>query len=344
MLGWVAMPLVYMAIQSYVCRASYSPGIGVMVKMQHAKVQKLQHYLVLLTLFFAIANIPFWFGLPSLADQQDLSSFGFDRPVFLGFFQNMHNAAGMMSLVAVALIFLAKNENRPKQKVILLVCAGIAVLALLQTYVRTGLLMFVIGLVLISLEELKRNKIGALALIFALFLILIFGVLNDEVFVARLLDQRTVGRIGDYRDLGSGRLFIWETTISNWYNNGLLSVVIGLGYGLSKTLMDNTIGVALVSHSGIVDALVQNGVIGLLLFLAYLISMYNYINRYRSSHYYPLAKAAFYMYLVYQFVQGGNQFFFIILFGILLAFLKYDINQKASPSVIAVPNKAILSM
>ncbi|MBL1421538.1 MAG: O-antigen ligase family protein [Alphaproteobacteria bacterium] len=322
-IGGLTLPIIYQGLQTYLISKPLPELNGRYHKLNYSRLNAVEKNFKYLVIFLALSCLPFWLGLEPLVMVKTLNSFGFEAQRFVGLFQNIHNAAGGLAVAAVSLLYLAKFETKKSVKYLLYICFFIATIGMLQTFVRTGLLMFVVGMLVINFAEMKRNFGRVLFLSGLLVVVLWLGVFNSDEYMARIFDTRTIAGFGDYRDIGSGRFLIWETNLRTIFSQDLWGVLIGLGIGLSGTIMYQEIGLEVFSHNGFVDALVQSGVIGLFLFILYLSSIFKYINRFRGNKYYTLSISYFCMYIAFQLVQGSNQFLVMSLFSFLLILLKY---------------------
>lgn len=327
-IGWVAIPLLFQSITTAIYRIEVAGVNRGRYNVNMTNLSFVQQGVITLLLFYTLAVIPFWFGLEPLVTVKTLISFGIDKSVFQGYFQNVHAASGVMSITAVSLLFFANKYKDRYVKTFMYFVAFIALLAMLQTFVRTGIVMFIIGFIILNIETFKENKAASLLILLIVFLVATFFVYFEPAFFDRMIDNRAHGVQGGYKDIGSGRLYIWETNINNLMGSGFMGVLFGLGTGLSKSMMYDAIGLSLVSHSGLIDALVQNGLIGLGIFISYFIYLFKYINKYKYSEIYYLLQALFFMYLTFQFLQGGNQFLFTLVFAPLLVLHKTMGNNK----------------
>lgn len=315
-IGWISIPAIFLSIRAYLGTSDN----------HHAKEKKymaLERNFKLFAVFISLSCIPFWLGLKPLIQEKTLVSFGLEESIFQGFYQNMHAAAGVLSAASICLLFFAKNEKSKHTKIIFLSLALICLYSLIKTYVRTGLLMLVVGLLAVYIQDIKKSTLKSIISITAALAAITITIYFNETLLARILDQRVHSTYNDYRDIGSGRLYIWEVSIKNLVDQGFIAILFGLGTGLSKALMSQSTGLSLVSHSGFVDSIVQNGIIGLILFIIYLYSLRKHIRKYPHSNYTPLANALFWMYITFQFVQGGNQFIFAIILSATLNLIEY---------------------
>jgi O-antigen ligase len=70
---------------------------------------------------------------------------------------------------------------------------------------------------------------------------------------------------------------------------------------------------AVFSHNGYIDALAQNGIIGIILFLLLLYNLYREILKNRKSIYFSIAFCSLISYTLMHLVQGGVFFLFDVL-------------------------------
>ena len=88
------------------------------------------------------------------------------------------------------------------------------------------------------------------------------------------------------------------------------------------------IGMRIFSHNQFFDSLVQNGLIGIILYLLMLISLFNFIRKRKHYKGYRLAMSLFAAYLMFALVQGSSLFFPDLMFALSLAYL--FVNEKQS--------------
>ncbi len=82
-----------------------------------------------------------------------------------------------------------------------------------------------------------------------------------------------------------------------------------MGNKYSQDLMEDKINKRLLSHNGFVDALVHNGLIGLILYLLFLIAVLKTLVRNRENLFFSLGIASFISFLSFIFLQGGIFFY-----------------------------------
>lgn len=312
-ISYLFMPFLFWYLSHRLMGLEHKESVG--------KIDSLVKFFNFSLVFFAISQIPFIFGLQSIVDVRALTSLGSEKNAYIGFFQNSHAAAGLMAVSIVAL--LDAYHKRFFGIYPLIALSAICSYCLFQTYVRTGILMLIVGLVVYYRNYFFRRPIKSI--FFASILGLIFWgyVGYDQLFFDRLFDNRTHGLYGDYRDYGSGRLWIWYESLGIYSDANFFVWLFGFGSSLSMKMLDAYAGFYLLSHNGFIDALVHNGVVGLFIFSSYLYMMYRYVGTYTGSIYFDLALSLFYMYAFFQLVQGGNQFLVIYVMGIIFFLLRF---------------------
>lgn len=152
-------------------------------------------------------------------------------------------------------------------------------------------------------------------------------VMQDQIFYARLLD---ISPNGVQRELGSGRLVFHLVSFQHLSDMSLLEFFLGIGRTNQLDLMYMDIGMSITSHNGFLDMLIQNGLIGLLLFVAYFKALWSAIQPSDNDR---LIKGLFFMILGFQFLQGGFMFYFDFLFAILLLAQKNSQSSKPIKSL-----------
>lgn len=124
-----------------------------------------------------------------------------------------------------------------------------------------------------------------------------------------------------YETVGSGRLQIAEIYLENLYQSNFVTYLFGMGMEESGRRYEKKDGMSLFAHNGFLQTLVDNGLIGFVLYLMFLITMYRAISRSDSSHN-KLTVAIFFMFLSCLATQQANYFlvdvFLSIYIGIAL--------------------------
>lgn len=251
------------------------PVIG--MYMLRFRPEQLERGLIFFASFFILSFIPYYFGwLESLGKLPDLTVFGGGLGI-VGLFQNPHSAsiALAFSLLSVAFFFF---EGR--HRIYFLSLFFIGVFFLVNTFVRTGLLAFILGFIPL-LYFYGTLSMRALIRTFALGMILAFvgfyWVVNSEVVMKRMMDQRTTQQLyhGPTLDtIGSGRLTIYKASYEIYKESNIYEILLGKGSTESVSRMYKKRPIAVVSHNAYLDLLNMNGILGLILFIVYLYNLY----------------------------------------------------------------------
>ena len=102
---------------------------------------------------------------------------------------------------------------------------------------------------------------------------------KDTALQGRVMQQTIYNNDTDeqtYDQISSGRLTLSLVNLESYWESNLLSKLFGMGFQYSTDVMYKKIGMRKVSHNGFVDALVHNGLLGLIFYLIYFKShLYN---------------------------------------------------------------------
>lgn len=266
-------------------------------------------------IFIALSTVPFHLGLLNeLGRLKELDSFGVSETMFTGMFQNPHSASITFAISILIGIWCLLRQQVNNKKT-LLFSIVILLYSLYETYARTGLLVLVIGLLPIIYTYRYNLKIQIVFYISIGFTI--FMVSSSELFMNRLLDQRSYGTVS-LMELGSGRPLIWATSLLYWFDSSLEGVIFGVGETFLKEHMQAVLGLRIFSHNGFIDALVINGLIGFTFILVFFYILKREICITGDSDFDILGKVIFLSYFTYYFFQGSNYFLVDLLVVILL--------------------------
>ena len=293
--------------------------------------EKSLKFIKLISLYIVISTIPFLLNLiQPLKQGYDLSIYGVEASGFVGVFQNAHSASMSIAFSLICIVFFLLKTQSNRQKGFYIVLLAIGIYALIQTYVRTGLAMFLVGMFMLFLYKKKIYKlIKLIPLLGLLTLGLYFYYQSNEIlqmrFQERNIYQNTNPTIG-IDNIGSGRFTIVAHAINNWWSEGGASIFIGLGEELAREKMTKTKGSAIFAHNGFVEILQTDGILGVLLYLNFIYFIYRSISKYenKNSGYYKLILTLFIVYLVGMFFQGGDNVFIYGLLALSLSLLKKE--------------------
>ncbi|MEM9649366.1 MAG: O-antigen ligase family protein [Bacteroidota bacterium] len=283
--------------------------------------------------FVILSGIPFLLGL---LESKGKVLFEMERDLFqsyTGIFQNPHSASITTATAVIIILAMVKSKSAqikfPKLN-LLLACFGIYIIYL--TYVRTGYLMFAVGLFIVfkpqkfTLQQIVLSVIVSLVLIFGF----VYLLETNEFFYNRIFDIRN----GRQTAVGSGRLDIWEAAIDLWMNGNFLELLLGHGFEeLTKGVQRGT-GMKVYAHNEFFTQLGQNGLLGFVFTGVYLYALFKHIWKRRENSSYKLALGIYCLYFSLMLTQGGVWFPLDIF--MVLVFLRLD----RQPSVAKIsPNE-----
>ncbi len=263
-----------------------------------------------LSVFFIISNIPFYFGLFSKTTKILLVTEGGGIEGFLGLLGTAHQSSAVLAITSLILInFLINGKNRGYLKYIITPIIMFGVFFLYKTYARTGWLMFVIGFIALFVHKITFRDIWKFAV--AGFILLIgFVVLlqTSDTFRRRIFDDRQGDKNLPLSErIGSGRLAIAGVYLANYMNSDFTTLMIGMGMQESIRRHGEKTGMPIFAHNGFIEALVDNGIIGFILYMFFVVKMYVAIGKSQSSNV-RMAKALFFMFVSCLLTQQANYY------------------------------------
>mgnify|MGYP000287324108 CR=1 FL=1 len=301
-------------------------------KCDYLWVERLSHKL---SIFIILSTLPFLFGFASpLQEGYDLSIYGTEEFGFIGFFQNAHAASVTLAFALSILTSALAKRRISKNRVFLYFLLTIGLYALYQTYVRTGFLIYFLALYFIYIKDRKLATV--LVKYVPIMMIGLIGLyiayLNSPVLQMRFSDknvytQNNYDPQDRWKHIGSGRLRIWHSAFVNWEEADFGAKMIGLGMEEAKDLMAEKIGNRIFAHNQFGQSLQESGVIGFVLFIIFLLAMYKFIIKRKSSQFYQTAITIYVGFIVLNILQGGHYFLIDIYLAMYLALLYMD-DQK----------------
>ena len=286
-------------------------------------LKKINNILYGFSEFVVISGIPFILGImESKVDKEGYIEF--DN--YVGVFQNPHGASITTSIAVLILLSKHRALKKTIYKTfnILLIILGLYLLY--KTYVRTGYLMFVVGVFIMFLpKKITFEKIFSWIIIIVLVCFLFYFLLEtQEEFYNRIFNIRN----GERADVGSGRFGFWIATYNHWENGNIFELLFGKGIISLKEYLDQTLGMYIPAHSEFFNQLAFNGVIGVFILLLFLINLFRFIRANKNKFSYKLALAIFYLYLSLMLTQGGIWFQAEVLMALLFSKLYMENDQR----------------
>ena len=255
--------------------------------------------------FVILSGIPFILGIleTKAKDTVDYESFG----TFSGMFQNTHGAAiTTTTAVLIMIAFLKAKSSIIKYTKLNYAIVAFGIYLVYLTYVRTGYAMLAIGLVFLFLpKKLSIKQIATATLTVSVLAVGFFYLLEtNETFYNRIFDIRN----GKQTAAGSGRLIFWQTAVELWYSGNLFEMLFGFGYDALVDKIKEATGIRVYAHNEFFTQLGQNGVLGIVFFFGYLISLFKFIWKRKNRPSYRLALSVYFLYLSLMLTQGGMWF------------------------------------
>jgi len=289
----------------------------------------LKHYAIMIILSF----IPYIVGiLTPMGVGYDLSIYGHDgEQGLVGPFLKPHSASISLAFAMIVVTAHIKSENSFTKNIFYIGLIILGFYALIETYVRTGIVIYLVALLYFYLQNINMKKI--LFIIITAFSLAGAGfyLMQTSDIVKMRLEDRNVYVKQD--EVGSGRFTYWSSAVENWLNDEPLVILVGLGeeYGMDKMLV--SAGMRIFAHNEFFQMLQQEGLIGFSFFLLGLFFISRYISRYKYSIYHRDAKAVYLAMLTMMFFQGGFYFNIVFFLSIYLVLLKLDSNNTTRISV-----------
>lgn len=295
------------------------------------KEDKILSVINYLRFFLVFVFVPYhFFGLESLGSVYDLEKY--DGGLALtGPFANPHTASMMLAIIGIVNFYFFKNFTLSKQsKSINLFLLFLTVYFLINTFVRTGIFMFIFGLLPLIFNRLSFKTIfsGIITVVITGTLILNF-LTKDSVIYKRMTGESKYNKEESFEQYGSGRglLLLHGINIIQSYDNSL-NYIFGIGEtNLIQEIKYRTSN-PIVTHNGFLDITIIHGFLGLIIFVGFFYK--NHVFLYSSkSPFKVLGYSVLITILVMIFFQDHKRFYsFIILFLINSLIYKNYENKK----------------
>ena len=272
---------------------------------------ELQKGMLFFSSFFILSFLPYELGfVKSLGNVYQLTGYGAEQTGVAGPFQGPHAASTALaaSFLVILYFWLAKQYNRLYMSILLVLCFYF----LIFTYVRTGMLMVLIGSIPILKYYSKKEALTRFRLILlgSIFSILISAwILSNNVLMDRITGNRLNNTEAEsFQNLGSGRGQIYIYAIDIFLEANIFEQLIGIGQTEQVNRMNKKLGAGLIPHNGFLLIILNNGVLGLFVFLVFLKNVV-IINKGINSSYKVLLAGLFFAYLVMTFFQNYDLLF-----------------------------------
>lgn len=282
--------------------------------------------------FICLASLPVLLGIiQPLQGEMSAESFGIEGLIyFSSIFGAPHAAASYFCGAVLVLIngFFSNRFTTQISKLFNGILVIIGLISLFKAYVRTGWLMFLVGLCCIPNFKIMTKR--KLIIVFCSIIMVICGLSylynNNEAFYARITGRNIyTGTGGTNLEInGSGRTAFWSNAVKGlWDTDNIYYFLFGRGF--TKVTEDNLhyTGMEVFSHNQFLDALSQNGFIGFVLLIMFFFYLYRYIKKRNGSHK-KLCYALYWSSFIFAFFQNEMYFDFAILFSLSVAILTLE--------------------
>ncbi|MGM9799876.1 MAG: O-antigen ligase family protein [Muribaculaceae bacterium] len=278
--------------------------------------------------YLVLANIPFSLGVLRISDNavvyDGVSS-------FVSLFVGQHALAIVTAMSMLFIAYKFKEATNVLEKLYNGILLIYAAYVLYSAFTRTGWVMGVLGMFIIfTFKNYNIKKfIVQLGLVIAIIGVYDYMLENNPRFNHRVND---ITQNGTYKaQAGSGRLIYKDVSLELFEQSDLISKLIGVGIDPLMDNMDKQIHIRIYSHNGWVDALVANGIIGLILMVSMCLFMLFHIVKNRKQRFSEISFACVLMYISYQFTQGGVFFYQDLLIALAMALtLKNSTNANVN--------------
>lgn len=285
--------------------------------------RKRELILMYILIGLTIYAIPFLVGLLEAASVgYNLSIYGSREVGFVGIFQNPHGAGLTHSFVLTVLFYYALfGKNSKNINIALYFLIAIDSFVLYKSYVRTAWLCAVITFSYLFIVRMRYRGGGIVFTVgTGILLFTIFILYNDELFIDRLLDRNIYLEGTGSETADSGRLFFWVSAIEGMTKFTPLEWLIGVGRQRQMELLFSYTGLEIVGHNGLVDALVQSGIIGGFIDCIIIIAIGRNVLYYNANSFPITLKLSVYIsFLVVYIFQGGYFFYFDTMLMLIVA-------------------------
>lgn len=295
-------------------------------------LKKLRMVPVYMAVFFIFSNVPYYLGLIStqvsttMLWMEDTQLDG-----LIGILGAPHYTSVMLAVACVVILeFIVKKRAEFHWNLLLIPIMLLGLFFLYKTYTRTGWLMFVVGVTVLFARKIRFKDLGKIVVAGMVVLGgLVFMFQTDEGFRRRIMDQRAgEEHKSAYETVGSGRLRIAEVYMENLFESRFMTILLGMGMEESMLQYEKKEGARLFAHNGFIQTIVDNGILGFLIYILLLVLIYKELKKSRSS-YNQLAVALFFMFISCLATQQANYFLLDVFLSIYigLAIIENRVNE-----------------
>lgn len=208
----------------------------------------------------------------------DISTLGIHNRISIDNLGNFNAYSFLLATCVIIAVFLSSKIKNKNNKVLFLLLQLPLLVVLFLTLSRGGLFALILGFSVYLIMSSRATKIymfSVLAIVTCLstYLLLRFDV--AEIFLNRYLNSSDGG------DFDSGRTLIYLILLENLFSSPL-NLLFGFGFGAIdiRIFLESDI---ISAHSTYLDVFYSCGIIGLFLFIYYLLGVYKGISKIKDK-------------------------------------------------------------
>lgn len=249
--------------------------------------ERLIQYALLLSIFLIYSAVPFLFGLKSLNPDFDLSSkYGLEMSATKGLFYHVASASKVFT-VATIVLFVFKNRfwQNNMSRLFWIASIILGTYLIVMCWTRTGWFIYS-GALLIAIfykATLKTRLVGVIIITVSTLGVVQLYESNDA-FKWRLTGGSSYkdGKSLSLEQLASARLPYVVTAIDNMKDEGAIATFFGYGEQKGKDLFEKKTNMSITSHNATFEIIESNGILGLTLYLGFIITLIRILLRNRK--------------------------------------------------------------
>lgn len=296
------------------------------IKNNETLIYLVKHF----SLVIIFSLVPYMLGiLEPFAKGYDLAEFGHQGSYgLIGPFIKPHSASITIAFAMIILTTHIKKTNTMSVNTFYILVLLLGFYELIETYVRTGIVIYLMVLLYIYLKDINFKKVLLIFLTLITFSGIGMYLYQTNDIVKMRIDDKNKYSKSNAESNGSGRFIFWKNAIENWLDDEEIVIYIGLGYDYAREKMQEDVGLLIFAHNNFIQVLQQEGLIGFTFFMIHIFLIYRFILRNKQSKYHTATNAIFIGILIEMMFQGGFFFNLVLYLSVYLVILKRDNNEE----------------
>lgn len=243
----------------------------------------LTDYAILGSLFILYSTVPFLMGVKPLNPIRDLSAFDIDAIAVNGIFYHIATSSKLFT-IATLVIFIARGrfQRTLLYRLAWATSVALGIYLIYASWTRTAWFIFAMTfLVVIFYGVSWRRRLVGLLIACVAVLSVAWLYENDQAFRWRLSGGAIYRQDAELsvESLTAARLPFVLIALENLREKGLSSQLIGYGSATGIDLFEQKTGMAINSHNRTTEILESSGLVGLALYLAFLLALSRILRR-----------------------------------------------------------------